>query len=255
VLVLWSFGAFGESIVYTENKNNDDMLSLAENLLLEVKTGGSKDTVQSLLIKISQLNSAQLKAELVSDDHKKAFWINLYNAFTQLSLKEDSSLYQDRSQFFKKKRYSVAGQNLSLDDIEHGLLRKSRVKYSQGYWGKIFISSFEKSNRVDKIDYRIHFSLNCGAGSCPAIAFYTPEKIDQQLDLATKVYLKNTVQYQQNEDKVFVPKLMWWFKADFGGRSGIIHLLKKLDIIPLDAKPSIRYLPYNWELALGNYST
>ena len=38
---------------------------------------------------------------------------------------------------------------------------------------------------VDVIDFRIHFALNCGAKSCPPIAFYSYDKINDQLDLAT----------------------------------------------------------------------
>ena len=80
---------------------------------------------------------------------------------------------------------------MSLDDIEHGILRRSKIKWSEGYFNKLFPSKFEKENRVNKVDYRIHFALNCGARSCPPIAFYDPEKLDKQLDVATMIYLKS----------------------------------------------------------------
>ncbi len=53
--------------------------------------------------------------------------------------------------------------NTSLDEIEHGILWRSKCKLSLGYFNKIFKSRFEKAFRVDKLDYRIHFALNCGA--------------------------------------------------------------------------------------------
>ena len=53
---------------------------------------------------------------------------------------------------------------------------------------------------------------------------------------------------------VIVPKLMQWFKADFGGKSGILKLLREKGLIPPDAKPKIKYKAYNWTLELNKYS-
>jgi hypothetical protein len=105
-----------------------------------------------------------------------------------------------------------------LDDIEHGILRRSKVKWSFGYFNKLFPSAFEKKHRVDTLDYRIHFSLNCGAISCPPIAFYKPEQLDKQLEVATKVYLSGEAAYNEADNTVALPALMGWFRGDFGGK-------------------------------------
>ena len=105
-----------------------------------------------------------------------------------------------------------------MDDIEHGILRRSKVKWSFGYFNKLFPSAFEKKHRVDTLDYRIHFSLNCGATSCPPIAFYKPEQLDKQLEVATKVYLSGEAAYNEADNTVALPALMGWFRGVFGGK-------------------------------------
>ncbi|MGI8581046.1 MAG: DUF547 domain-containing protein, partial [Chitinophagaceae bacterium] len=108
--------------------------------------------------------------------------------------------------------------------------------------------------RADKLDYRIHFALNCGAKSCPPIAFYTPETLDTQLELATNAYLASEADYDSTNNIIKLPKLMSWFRADFGGKKGMIKILKKHNIIPAEAYPKINFKKYDWTLYLNNYS-
>jgi hypothetical protein len=162
--------------------------------------------------------------------------------------------YSNRRKFFSKRDIIIAGKKLSFDDIEHGILRHSKAKLSLGYFNKWFPGKFEHNFRVDTVDYRIHFALNCGAASCPPIAFYDPRVIDKQLNLATKNYLHQEVVYDSTTNTVTVPKLMQWFIADFGGKKGIMTILKKQELIPLCIKPKIKYKPYNWNVQLNHYS-
>ncbi|MEO5647891.1 MAG: DUF547 domain-containing protein [Chitinophagaceae bacterium] len=143
---------------------------------------------------------------------------------------------------------------LSLDDIEHGILRRSKIKWSLGYLNKFFPGSFERKNRVNKVDYRIHFALNCGAKSCPPIAFYKPDQIDKQLSLATKTYLKGDAIYSGDNNSVGLPALMGWFRHDFGGKKKMKTLLKALEIIPENSDPKIHFNKYDWNLFLANYA-
>ena len=73
------------------------------------------------------------------------------------------------------------GLILSLDDIEHGILRRYRQKYSLGYLPQFWVNNTIKKLAVHEMDNRIHCALSCGAVSCPAIAFYDAENIDAQL--------------------------------------------------------------------------
>ena len=192
--------------------------------------------------------------ELQTEDEKLAFWLNVYNAYIQIKLKENSGQYVKRSQFFSTKSIVIAGQKLSLDAIEHGILRHSKTKLSLGYFTKWFPNTFEKTHRLKAVDYRIHFALNCGAASCPPIAFYKPEIIGKQLDLATKNYLAQEVVFDTTTNTVTVPKLMLWFKADFGGNKGVLKILKEQGLLAPNAKPKIKYKDYNWNLELNKYT-
>lgn len=66
----------------------------------------------------------------------------------------------------------------------------------------------EKEQRVDKAGYRIHFALNCGAKSCPPIAFYKPRQMDRQLEMATKPYLEGEAEYNEGENTVALLAIM-----------------------------------------------
>ncbi len=227
-----------------------DLISVSQQLLLAAKT---KESTGSFVNILQNISAEDIRNDLKSDNLKKAFWINLYNAYTQVILTKNPDFYKKRSSFFGSKQILIAGKNLSLDDIEHGILRRSKIKWSLGYFNKIFPSNFEKENRVDKLDYRIHFSLNCGAKSCPPIAFYDPEKLDKQLDAATKTYLKGEAEYDPGRNCVSLPALMRWFSKDFGGRKKMVEVLKQLAIIPADKNPKINFKKYDWDLFTENY--
>ncbi|MGB0864474.1 MAG: DUF547 domain-containing protein [Saprospiraceae bacterium] len=208
---------------------------------------------KGLLKELAEVDPDILAAELDTDEAKKAFWINVYNAHIQFFLKENPKQYEDRGKFFHAESMLIAGKKLSFDKIEHGIIRRSKNKYSLGFFGKIRVDKFEKKFRVKKVDGRVHFALNCGAESCPAVASYDYTKMDEQLDKSSKIHLKNTSKYNVLEDEVLVTKLLSWFRADFGKKKKVIKMLKKYEIIPEDAKPSIKYDDYDWTMDLDNY--
>ena len=93
------------------------------------------------------------------------------------------------------------------------------------------------------------------ARSCPPIAFYSPENLTLQLDIATRAYLSDAAQYDAPKNIVQLPALMSWFRADFGGKKGMRQLLKKVLIIPADSRPKITFKKYDWKLFLDHYNT
>ncbi|MEO6638270.1 MAG: DUF547 domain-containing protein, partial [Ginsengibacter sp.] len=231
-------------------KSSNPLVNLSQQFIYAAKTG---EAVEPLTMKLKDLPYDSLKNSLSSDKEKKAFWINLYNGYTQMILKADPDKYKDRNKFFKARQIEVAGIMFSLDDIEHGILRHSKIKWSLGYLNKLFPGKTEKDLRVGKVDYRIHFALNCGAKSCPPIAFYNPENIDQQLDLATKSYLAGEAEYDAENNVVKLPALMNWFRHDFGGKKKMKLLLKNIQIIPEESNPKIKFKKYDWNLFLDHY--
>lgn len=247
LLVQTGFGQQKEKTTQTVNA-----VRLSQNFLYAAKTGDSTTTFQDSL---KHLNESSLNNQLHTDHQKLAFWLNLYNGFTQVLLKQNPDQYKTRNAFFSSKQIQVAGQQLSLDEIEHGILRHSRIKWSEGYLGKPFPGTFEKNFRMKNLDYRIHFALNCGARSCPPIAFYDPEQIDKQLAVAAKTYLKGECEFNQAKNSISVPALMSWFRHDFGGKKGIYKILKQNKIIPAESHPTIHFNKYNWTLFLNNYKS
>ncbi len=228
----------------------ENLIDISQQLLLNTKLS---QPTENLVASLAEISEVELSNQLITDNDKKAFWINIYNAFIQIILAKTPANYSDRRVFFTSKQLVIAQHNFSLDDIEHGILRRSKIKHGLGYITNPFASTFEKMHRVNKVDSRIHFCLNCGAVSCPPIAFFKPENLDRQMDLATKSYLQNECFYDETTNTIGVPSLLLWFKADFGTSEQIIELLVRNNIIPIDKRPSLQYKTYNWQLDLHNY--
>lgn len=216
-------------------------------LLEAVRTG--EETAQLVAV-LADLEEAAL-AEL-DDDAAKAFWLNVYNAFVQLWLTEDADRFADRRRFFGAERLTVAGTELSLDDVEHGILRRSKSKLGFGYLPSL-PDAFERRHRLESVDPRIHFALNCGAASCPPILAYEADDIDRSLDLAAESYLTAEVEYDPDAGVAEVPRLLLWYRGDFGGRRGIYRHLRRYGPVPADATPKVRYRRYDWSLDLGRF--
>ena len=193
----------------------------------------------------------------VRDDRERAlaFWTNLYNAGTQLLLKRRPGLYDSPLRFlrfFRAEAVTVAGRGLGLDAIEQGVLRGGRSKYGLGYLPRL-PRRFERRYAVD-CDPRIHFALNCGAESCPAIRAYRPGEVDDQLDVATASYLDGAVEYDPDRDVARVPRLFLWYRGDFGGGRAIRAMLESYDAVPADADPRLSYRRWDWSKAPAKFA-
>jgi hypothetical protein len=181
---------------------------LAQRLLEHVKYG-EPHTVE--LDALGTAGPSALCAELQTDSSKKAFWINIYNAFAQLQIQKSAELYNDKTAFFKSKDFTVAGRRLSLDDIEHRMLRRAEPGFLPRFIRPLFMSGFMRRLSLINFDSRTHFALNCNARSCPPILFYNAEKIDGQLDTAALNYLKTSVTYDAKTNVLELPELFRWF--------------------------------------------
>lgn len=229
-----------------------NFIQLSQNFLYAARTD---ENVKTYLDTLASAEEIQLSEQLENDNKKLAFWLNIYNGFTQVLLKDSPEKYTSRGAFFSDKQIRIANQQLSLDMIEHGLMRRSKIKWGLGYLNKIFPSKFEKIFRVDKLDSRIHFALNCGAKSCPPIAFYEPENIDSQLELAMQTYLAGEIELDTINNVVKLPAIMGWFRGDFGSKKEMLKLLKKNNLIKAEISPKIEFKEYDWTLFLNNYKT
>ena len=227
-----------------------DFNELSEKFLTNIKNGKDTKDIQETLANTSL---ASLENALDTDNKKLAFWVNIYNAYIQVILKDNPDLYNDRGTFFKKEQIKIAGENISFAKIEHGIIRKSQWEYGLGMIQKWFPNKFERKLRVEKRDYRIHFALNCGAKDCPPVAIYDWKRLDEQFKKGTKQYLERTTDYNADKKEVAVTSLFNWFRGDFGCKSGVKKILKNQGLIPTTKGIDITYKNYDWTLELDNF--
>ncbi|RPD38584.1 DUF547 domain-containing protein [Chitinophaga barathri] len=223
----------------------DALIPLSQELLFAARTG---NPVVTQLHALSTVNREELRQQLDSDPLKMTFWINVYNAAVQIVLQQNTALYEDRPAFFTKKIITVASQPLCLDDIEHGILRRSGFRLRDGQLLKLLPTAFEKEFRVDRLDHRVHFALNYGARSCPPIDYYEDARIDDQLNIAMKSHLQGEA--KQTPGTIFLPAFMDWYRSDFGGKKGMRGILQRLGLPEFEA---IRFQQFDWSLFLRNY--
>jgi hypothetical protein len=173
-----------------------------------------------------------------SKQEQMAYWINAYNAYT-IRLILDHYPVQSIKDIGSKikipfvttpwaaKFFSIGGKKMSLDEIEHGTLRK-------------------KFN-----DPRIHFALVCASVSCPSLRneAYTAAKLDSQLDDQGRDFVNNPAKNKISKSSAQLSKYFDWYKGDWSenGQS-VVKWVNKYSTTKLDANAKIDFLDYNWNL-------
>jgi hypothetical protein len=147
-----------------------------------------------------------LSISAFSRAEQQAYWINLYNARTiRLVLEHypvvsmmDIDISPGLLSFgpWDKKLVSVEGVDLSLNDIEHRILRPG--------WS----------------DNRVHYALNCAALGCPNLSpiAFTQDNTEALLAKGAWSYINHPRGVAVAVDKVIASKIYAWFKEDFGNR-------------------------------------
>lgn len=221
-----------------------DPLSLSGDLLYAVTTDGDGDT-DRLRDRLATLDRSRLARALSSRERKLSFWLNCYNAYAQLRLEEEPGILEggflDCFKFLARDRIPVAGCWLSLNDIEHGLLRSSKHPWGLGYLPRPFPSSFEREFRLEQCDPRIHFTLCRGAENSPPIAIYSPEDVDEELNIAIEWFLEENVDYDPDDDVASIPRFFRRYRGDFGGKRGIVEFLQQYNAVPVGTTPTLEY--------------
>ncbi len=223
------------------------LIDLSQQLLLAIKLDNSTINIREQL---SNYSLKKLQNELYTDVLKTAFWINIYNAYFLILKKE---LKYTKPTIYRKKLFKIAGTKFSLDDVEHGILRKYRYKYSLGFFANLWYSKLIKHLAVHTIDYRIHFALNCGAKSCPPIAFYKVDTLELQLNLATQNFLLSETTILETTKEVHISALFKWYYNDFKGIKGIQEIYNK-HIQTSIKEYKIVYQKYDWNEDLNNFT-
>ena len=185
---------------------------------------------------ILRLNSAR-ENSLKTRNEKLAFWINTYNIlatkmvadrFPIKSIKDAGSFF---STVWKKPAGYVAGEERTLDEIEHEILRK-----------------------MD--EPRIHVAIVCASVSCPDLRLeaFKVGSLNEQLNDQMKLFLlspEKGMRIDKKSNRVYLSSIFKWFKDDFESRGGVLKFISKY-VSPEAAKEltasrvDVSYLDYNW---------
>ena len=193
----------------------------------------------------------QINPDNITDNNDKlAFWMNVYNAFT-LKLIVDNYPVESINDLhtggliigqilgktvWHKEWININGKTLSLNNIEHDIIRK------------------------EFIEPRIHFALVCAALSCPPLRneAYEGYKLEQQLENQATVFINNSTNniFELKNKTAKLSKIFDWYESDFGDNDEAVlkYVLKYLpketakDINDYITQWDIEYLTYNWDL-------
>ncbi|GMQ90169.1 MAG: hypothetical protein BMS9Abin10_0521 [Gammaproteobacteria bacterium] len=155
---------------------------------------------------------------LTTREERLAFWINLYNVIVihaVIALGVKDSVKEVRN-FFRRVQYRVGDLLFTPNDIEHGILRSNRRPPNALF--RMFSNSDERKQLVvEPLDPRIHFTLVCASASCPPIEVYTPENLDQELELAGETFLNaGGIAIDRQAQRVSLSRIFRWYRDDFG---------------------------------------
>ena len=226
---------------YTYAANKVDNSLYAELLGKYVKNGivdyqGFKNKEESLNQYLETLEKIDTKT--LSRNEQFAFYINAYNAWTIKlilsaypgikSIKELGNLFRSP---WKNKICRIDGRVISLDDIEHNILRP-RFK-----------------------DPRVHFVINCASKSCPPLRSepYRGSALDLQLDEMTGAFINDLKHNRLEGHTLYVSSIFKWFAEDFN-KEIIDFFLKyakgdlKVHLETKRGKIKLKYFDYDWSL-------
>jgi hypothetical protein len=168
-----------------------------------------------------------------------AYWANLYNALTVRLILDEApsrSIRQIRPSLFSIGPWGMAlteveGETLSLDDIEHAIMRPR----------------FEAA--------MVHYAVNCASVGCPDIRdrAWRAETLRADLDAAARAYVNSPRGVRATERGLVVSRIYRWYREDFGGdEAGVIAHLRRFAgpelTRAIDTDPRIAGYAYDWDL-------
>lgn len=181
--------------------------------------------------------------ETLTREEAIAFLLNLYNALTIQQVLQRYPIASIRPtvlgfipnwlaflRFFTRKVYRLNGQSLSLNNIEHDILRQRFL------------------------DPRIHFALVCASVGCPLLraGAYWPDRLAEQLqeDAARFINNPDKVRYAPEAQTLYCSKIFKWYRADFFTVAPSIpaYINGYCQGSELPSGVTVSYLPYSWQL-------
>jgi hypothetical protein len=203
-----------------------------------------RDGLPALEAYLRSLEAVDTTAYATWTRHEQlAFWLNAYNAYMWKVVAENHPLKSVRDigkvafSAFKRPFIPLAALErrvLSLDDIEHQIVRK---RFSEP---------------------RIHFALVCAARSCPALRgeAYRAADLDRQLDEDGRAFLADSArnQFDPKTRTLRLSEIFKWFRGDFEAAAGNLLAFVARYVVAATAAAlkapgvALEFLPYDWSL-------
>ena len=174
------------------------------------------------------ISSLEENPQLLLDKNDSlAYFINAYNAVTIKLILDHYPLKSIRKLItpWRFKRFELEGEKISLNHIEHQILRKMN-------------------------EPRIHFAINCASASCPKLfntAFYA-HTMEEQLEEATTLFINDPLRNQLSKKEMAISRIFQWFASDFGTKKERHAFIRKYATQPIDKNAKVRFLNYDWQL-------
>ena len=169
-----------------------------------VQLAARREILDQVIASFAAISPEATPAAFAGEEDRLAYWLNAYNAFTLYAITEEypiTSVWKTRDgQFFQRRRHVAGGHAISLDDIEHAILR----------------SRFAEP--------RIHFAINCGSNGCPPIrpSAFEGGGLRETLRTATQQFLANewNCRIDDATRRIYVSRIFKMYAEDFAGASG-----------------------------------
>lgn len=162
-----------------------------------------------------------------SKEERLAYYINLYNAATVKLILDHYPVnsIRDIKQPWARKWIRVGNEQLSLNQIEHKILRKMG-------------------------EPRIHFALNCASASCPKLLDtpYEASELEQQLKFVTREFINDPLRNEISDDKIALSALFKWYKGDFTKTGSLLEFIAPYSKGSIQEGMKVKYKKYNWSL-------
>jgi hypothetical protein len=189
---------------------------------------------------------------------KMAFWFNAYNALTiqgvltQYEGDPGWSVSRGLFVFFDQRVFVVGGLQVSLNQIEHGVLR--------GVADHASLADLSSEDRAQLaawhtdlwgeagLDPRLHVAINCASLGCPNVVYaFSGAEVEAQLAAATQAFLDNP---SKGAGPDGISQLFNWFEPDFslGGYDGPADFIERGRSAGLEGVDLDTGLPYLWTL-------
>lgn len=236
--LMWTLLVFilASSCVQSQNKFDHSKWNallkkyVDENGLVDYKGIESEESFTEYIDLIAEADVGNF-----SRNGRLAFYINAYNACVVKNVLDnwpvESPLKVDG--FFKKIKFTVAGENLTLDEIEH-----------------------KKTLQIDPVFP--HFGLVCAAVSCPKLIpfAYDADNVNEQLRKNAKDFLsdENKNYLDKESNTLYLSQIFKWFESYFINEYDSVlefaakYLPENDAKFVIDNKVDVEYLEYNWEL-------